>query len=346
MSRTESVVVGPPVPSLVAFGVSPDADLVYRTLVTFGPSAATDLVRGLGVPRRRVADALDELANRAAVTSRSARRGEQATWAARPPAEVVPAMRRWRLRTTTPPPAPLLPLPPEVPDFRFGDGLRHLQSREAARARMARLVAVAAREHLAMNTERAFDPEATRAAAPMDHGLLARGVRMRVLGLHPVEMDPLLPHGRRQTDKRPEYRQARAVPMKLIVVDRRVALFPVAPADFTRGYLEVAQPPIVEALVAMFERHWHATTPPAAPATALHLSQREHALVSLLADGHTDTTAARRLRISPRSVTNVVRGLMDRLGVENRFQLGLALGAATAVPTPGVPANATHGEEE
>jgi DNA-binding CsgD family transcriptional regulator len=344
MSRTESVVVGAPVPSLVALGVSPDADLVYRTLITFGPSAAADLARGLGLPRRRVVDALDELAGRAAVTSRSARRGEQPTWAARSPAEVVPALRRWRLRATAPPPALPLPLPPEVSDFRFGDGLRHLRSREAARARMARLVTVVAREELIMNTERTFDPEAARAAAPMDFKVLARGVRMRVLGLHPVEMDPLIPYGRRQADKRPEYRQARAVPMKLIVVDRRVALFPVVPGDLTRGYLEVAQPPLVEALVAMFERHWHATTPPPATATAVHLSQREHALVALLADGHTDATAARRLRISPRSVTNVVRGLMDRLGVENRFQLGLALGAA--VQTPGTPATTTHGEEE
>lgn len=56
------------------------------------------------------------------------------------------------------------------------------------------------------------------------------------------------------------------------------------------------------------------------------LTTRERELISLLAEGHTDVSAAERLEISPRSVTNILRSLMDRLGVENRFQLGLALG--------------------
>jgi LuxR family transcriptional regulator of spore coat protein len=66
------------------------------------------------------------------------------------------------------------------------------------------------------------------------------------------------------------------------------------------------------------------------------LSGRERELVSLLAEGHTDVSAAERLNISARSVTNIVRHLMDRLGVENRFQLGLALGflRKAHVPAP------------
>ena len=56
------------------------------------------------------------------------------------------------------------------------------------------------------------------------------------------------------------------------------------------------------------------------------LSERERELISLLARGHTDVSAAGHLGISARSVTNILRRLMDRLGVENRFQLGLALG--------------------
>jgi LuxR family transcriptional regulator, transcriptional regulator of spore coat protein len=56
------------------------------------------------------------------------------------------------------------------------------------------------------------------------------------------------------------------------------------------------------------------------------LSDRERELISLLAQGHTDVSAARHLGISARSVTNILRSLMNRLGVENRFQLGLALG--------------------
>jgi LuxR family transcriptional regulator, transcriptional regulator of spore coat protein len=69
------------------------------------------------------------------------------------------------------------------------------------------------------------------------------------------------------------------------------------------------------------------------------LSERERALIALLAQGHTDLSAAQELGISPRSVTNVLRSLMDRLGVANRFQLGLALGfhrtaSVRTVPPP------------
>jgi DNA-binding NarL/FixJ family response regulator len=48
----------------------------------------------------------------------------------------------------------------------------------------------------------------------------------------------------------------------------------------------------------------------------------------LLAQGHTDQTAAEELGVSPRTVAYAMRALMDRLGVENRFQLALLLGAS------------------
>jgi DNA-binding NarL/FixJ family response regulator len=57
---------------------------------------------------------------------------------------------------------------------------------------------------------------------------------------------------------------------------------------------------------------------------------REKALVELLAAGHTDASAARRLGVSPRTVSYTLQSLMDRLEVENRFQLGLALGTLGA----------------
>ena len=69
------------------------------------------------------------------------------------------------------------------------------------------------------------------------------------------------------------------------------------------------------------------------------LTGRERELITLLAEGHTDVSAAEHLRISPRSVTNILRSLMDRLGVENRFQLGLALGILRKAQVPPQPAS-------
>jgi DNA-binding CsgD family transcriptional regulator len=345
MTMVEShraMVIGEPVPSLVRWGRSPDADLLYRALVTLGPATRRDLCRELGSTARRVRQAIDELIWIGAIASRPRPGSADATWSARPPAEVVAALHRARLRPGVRHAVPLrdrqaaiqaaavavLPVP-----LALGDGLRHLVTRELTRDRLSELSAVSRREHLAMNPEEVFDRGSAQAAAPVDRRLLSRGVQMRVLGVQPPDPDPLAPFGRAPADPRAGYRQALAVPMKLFLIDRKVALFPVDPHNFERGYLEVSQPPVVSALVALFERHWAGAKDPREDAMPeVVLTPRERALISLLAQGHTDVTAARELGVSPRSVSTIVRDLMDRFQVHNRFQLGLALGALRAVP--------------
>ncbi|PZG01972.1 LuxR C-terminal-related transcriptional regulator [Micromonospora deserti] len=323
----------PAQPSLIGWGASPDADLVYRRLVTFGRATAGELLRELGMPRQRITQALDHLAALGFAVARRSPAQAGVVWVPRATAEAR--------RTTPPPPAADTGRRETVPEVaaqavRLGEGLRHLQTRAASRARLAELVAVARHEHLAMHPEPRFDAEAAKPAVAMDRTLLERGVAMRVLGVQPATPDPMSPYGRTPADPRPAYREMPSVPMKLFVVDRKVALFPVAPTDVNLGYLEVTQPPVVAALVALFERHWAASraaqeyTMP-----RITLSPREHTLIGLLAQGHTDVSAARELRISTRTVSTIIRSLMNRLGVDNRFQLGLAIGARhLAAPPP------------
>jgi DNA-binding CsgD family transcriptional regulator/sugar-specific transcriptional regulator TrmB len=347
-----AVVIGKPVPSLVRWGRSPDADLVYRALVTLGPAAERDLRRGLGITPKRVGRAIDELVSIGAVHPRPSRKESDTTWSARPPAEVVSTLYRDRFRsesrrTRSPQrrPAAAADVVPEP--LTLGDGLRHLVTRSLTRERLVELNAVAHRELLAMNPEMAFEPESVRAAAPLDRRLLDRGVPMRVLGVRPPEI-PLPTRAGAAAGPKPQHRLALAVPMKLIVFDRAVALFPVDPHNFERGYLEVTQPPVVSALVAMYERTWaEARDVQEDTMPEVVLSPREQALIGLLAQGHTDITAARELGLSPRSVSTILRHLMDSFQVDNRFQLGLALGALRAVPLPppGDPARRKAGHE-
>jgi DNA-binding CsgD family transcriptional regulator len=351
MTRGEArtgVVIGELVPSLVRWGQSPDADLVYRSLVTLGPGTGRDLRRGLGIAAKRVSHAIDELVSIGAIVSRPGA-DPDATWSAKSPAEVVSALNRARLtpgaRRGLPPrerqaaTAAVLPEP-----LVLGEGLRHLVTRALTRERLVELNAAARHELLSMNPEEVFEPESVRAGAPLDRRLVNRAVPIRALGVQPSETVPLAPPGRSASGPKHRYRQALAVPMKLLVYDRRVALFPVDPHNFDRGYLEVTQPPVVSALVAMFERTWAGTRDPMEDAMPeVVLSSRERALICLLAQGHTDITAAHQLGVSPRSVSTMMRQLMDRFQVENRFQLGLALGALQAVPLPQGDA-ARHGE--
>ncbi|MBB5868370.1 DNA-binding CsgD family transcriptional regulator [Allocatelliglobosispora scoriae] len=337
MTDDQRFSAGAPIPSLVRWGRSPDADLVYRAIVTRGAGTAARIADDLGLGRQRVRDALGELQAINAVTLDPQRR-----WHPRPPAEVVADLRRSRSRPFDGQDQHqrhrdlLHRLAPDR-NTMLGYGIQHLPTRQAARDRLAALVAIERHEHLAMNIEQSMDVEVAQAALPIHRALHARGIPTRTIGPPPLDGDALRPEIRELGRLRMESRDSLDVPLKLFVIDRRVALFPLVPHDHDRGFLEISQPPLVEALLAQFERHWAAAIDPEEhrmPSTAL--TPREQNLVALLAQGHTDASAARELRIGVRSVTKIIRGLMDRLHVENRFQLGLALGILRAAHLPPV----------
>ncbi|MFF0717459.1 LuxR C-terminal-related transcriptional regulator [Micromonospora sp. NPDC003816] len=337
---SKRVAFGDAIPSIVRWGHSPDSDLVYRALLMLGPRPARDIGRTLGLSPGRLSAALDELVAVGAVLLGVAPGRDEQVWSARSPATVLESLRSKHAQDSAVRSAVGLPPPVATVTYareHLGDGLIHLPSRAAARRRLADLARTTRHEHLAMNTEMSFDPTSARSAVPVDRALLDRGVTMRVLGRQSTdERDPLLGHGRRPDEPGPDYRQAPCVPMKLIVIDRRVALFPVSPHNFDRGYLEVSQAAVVSALVNLFDREWDSARPPRSfNMSTIILDDRERALIALLAQGHTDVSAARELQVSARTVSNILRTLMDRVGVENRFQLGLALGAAQAAPSAG-----------
>lgn len=340
------------VPPLARRDWSATADLVYRTIVRSGPATATEVERQLGMSAGEVAAALSELAATDAVRLGASPTGREAVWRPAPPAEALAGRRRPRsaagvARAGHAEPghgrlAATLLAAPTVLD----DGIRHLPTRAATRARLAQLNAVVRHEHLAMTPETTFDAESARSAVPMDRMVLSRGARMRVLGsTSPTLADPLERYGRDPAEPAPEYRAGGSIPMKLIVVDRTVALFPVEPTDLERGYLEVSRRSVVAELVSLFEQHWESADVAKEPALPeIVLGPRERALIELLAEGHSDESAARKLRISRRSVSYAVRTLMDQVGADNRFQLGLALGALGAAKPSATGRRATEGD--
>jgi len=300
----------------------------------FGPQTASTLERDLGISRHRVERALSDLDDAGAARPMVQSGQIERQWRARSKEDTVRVLHKWRHRR--PVPRKLLNEPyRSLHGLELGEGLRHLPTREAARERMAELVAVARHSAFSMNPEQTFDPDSLRAAAVMDRKLQSRGVLLRVIGVTQGDPDLLLPYGGLPKEVVLTYRQAEMVPMKLIIVDRRVAFFPVDPSNLDRGYLEVSQEPVVESLGLSYDQYWaaaHDLSETLMP--AFELSPREEAVVALLTLGHTDAGVARELRISERSVSNILRSMMDRFGVENRFQLGVALGTLQIAPVP------------
>jgi DNA-binding CsgD family transcriptional regulator/predicted DNA-binding transcriptional regulator len=321
----------PVAPILSRACLTADADLVYRALVCFGQSRSAAVARELRLSHGRVLTALSSLHSAGLVTTLGD--GVRRSWLANTPHDQPPQ------HTAGPYPAQFAALA-EV--RRLGDDLHHLTSRPATQRRLDEIYGRSPKELLGINPEHTWDEAALKAAARSSHLIIASGMTVRELGTNPPEPDLLIPYGglRMPVDT---YRRLTGVPMKLIIFDRQVAFFPVDPGNVELGYLEVSQAPIVESLVAMFERQWagaekfaekFAEKSVEEPMSGFQLSPREEAVVEQLVLGRTDATAARALHISERTVSTIVRSLMERLDVRNRFQLGVALGKLDAAPLP------------
>src|SRR5688572_18185951 len=94
MRQATLLASGPSAPSLVDWGLSVDADLIYRCLLAFEPQTAGRLEQALGLSRHRVGNGLDELLSVGAVTGG----GRHAGWRSRKPDEVISALRLRRHR--------------------------------------------------------------------------------------------------------------------------------------------------------------------------------------------------------------------------------------------------------
>jgi DNA-binding CsgD family transcriptional regulator len=338
--------VGAVVPSLVRWGVSPDADLVYRALLTIGPQPAGQLSRDLGIAPRRVSAALEELRAHDAVTpshpTGSGRTAQLRVWLPSSPEEVVHRLRRARLRIIDPleqaerhlATIEGMELPTDVAHAERGQA-RLLRGIDLIRQRIADLAAEERHEHLAINPEPTLSAPATAAAAPLDRALLRRGGALLTLGVPPADGDNAGMRNPELERLGALHRVAGELPLKAMVFDRRIAILPLNPLNPGNGVLEIADTRLVRGIVSLFAHMWQRARDPHHPdVPMLTLSKRERTIVALLAAGHTDRTVSRRLGVSTRTIGYVVRGLMDRLNVENRFQLGLALGTQAIHPFP------------
>lgn len=118
-----------------------------------------------------------------------------------------------------------------------------------------------------------------------------------------------------------------ALPTKLIIVDRELAVLPLAHnvANATPAVILIHPSGLLDAALALFEHCWESSLPLHVldePAQLTWPSADHQRVLALMLAGATDDTIARQLGISLRTVERRVRELMDKAGAKTRVQLG------------------------
>jgi DNA-binding CsgD family transcriptional regulator len=172
----------------------------------------------------------------------------------------------------------------------------------------------------------ALSQAALDASRPLDVQTLTRGVRMQTIYLETVRKDPAtVDYAHWFAGQGGQARTMPALPMRLILCDRSVAVLPVKQNASEEGAFVIRLSSIVTALNQLFDLTWERATPlgEARAPQCDGPSERDLALLRMLEDGHTDEVIARKLGVSIRTVRRLMSDLFKTLNAESRFQAGV-----------------------
>ncbi|HEV2378158.1 MAG TPA: helix-turn-helix transcriptional regulator [Streptosporangiaceae bacterium] len=204
--------------------------------------------------------------------------------------------------------------------------LERLDDIDTIRDRLAQLARDARFELLSLMPRGAQSEASMAASKPLDEEMLKRGVDVRTVYLESVRNDPVtMAYARWLTELGGQVKTIAALPARMTIVDRNLALLPTDPDDTSRGAILVRGAGIVAAMCGLFDHIWAEAVPigEVGKRREAGLSDQERELLSCLAQGGSDTAAARNLGISVRTVRRMIADLMQRLGARSRFQAGV-----------------------
>ncbi|MDB1087601.1 hypothetical protein PJ985_08480 [Streptomyces sp. ACA25] len=315
---------------LQLLGLSAQAEAVYRATLQQPDHGVLALAEDTGLSESEIRDCLDELAALLLVKPSDQYGGRLrpvspevglATLLAS--AEATLAERQAQLKKTR---AEIAAIAAEHRGTQSSDNAIRLQGLDAVRARLEELQHATEFECLSLNPGGAHRPDARSAAAPLNEEALRRGVIIRALCRESFRNDPdTLAYARWLTEHGGQMRTLPTIPIQMIVIDRRVAILPLSPADPRSGALEIHSPGILAALCAFFEQSWsEGTCFGERPQSDNHeCTPMERALLGFVAAGDTDEAAGRKLGVSLRTVRRMMSTLMGRLDASSRFQAGV-----------------------
>jgi DNA-binding CsgD family transcriptional regulator len=204
--------------------------------------------------------------------------------------------------------------------------IERLEGLDEVRSRLDELALTAQCECLSFLPGGARKLDAMEAGAPLNQRMLDNGVLIRDIYQDSFRNDPAtLRHVQWLTSLGVEARTVPSLPMLMVVFDRKVALVPLDPDDGRKGALEIRSPGAVAVMCALFEQVWSVAVPwgEQLQRDSHGLTPQERELLRLLATGHTDQVASRKLGVSLRTVRRMASELMARLEARSRFEAGV-----------------------
>ncbi|MEW1911094.1 helix-turn-helix transcriptional regulator [Kitasatospora sp. NPDC085895] len=196
-------------------------------------------------------------------------------------------------------------------------------------ARLEELTSSISSECLSFSPGGTQSATSLQASRPLNSQALGRGVVMRTIYLDSVRKDRATTrHAEWLTELGGQVRTVPALPLRMIIFDRSVALVPIDPANTRKGAVQISSTGVITALVSLFEQVWAEAAPFGAPRERDEqgLTRQEQELLRLLGRGYTDEAAGKHLGLSLRTVRRMMADLMDRLGARSRFEAGLYAG--------------------
>ncbi|WP_030761854.1 helix-turn-helix transcriptional regulator [Streptomyces sp. NRRL F-2664] len=320
---------------LSALGLDTPAEAVYRLLAARPEGwGVGQMAEHLGLEEQQVRDALDRLAELTLLRKSADRPGG---WRAIHPELGLHLLlrrqqeelerRRRELADTHAAVSRMIADFAEPAEGSEGPDSERLIGMDAIRNRLERIAGKATSSVWTFMPGGGHSPASIEAARHNDAQILLRGVEVRTLCLDSVRNSACtLDYARWLTESGGEVRTVPTLPLRMILVDGASALVPLDPSDTRRGAVLLHAAGAITALVTLFEQVWEVALPLGAqPARhrATGLTAQERELLTLLAKGLTDETAAGRLGVSLSTVRRSMASIMERLGARSRFEAGL-----------------------
>ncbi|MER7751510.1 LuxR family transcriptional regulator [Kitasatospora sp. NPDC097643] len=317
-------------------GLDPDAEAVYRTVLIHPELGIAGVAQELSWPEQRVRDALDALARLTLIRHSELEPGHLllvnpevslAMLIGRQEAEL--AERQRQIAYSRQEAAKLIAQYAEHRKGERGLGVEQLEGVDQIRLRLEELSHSCTSEIMGFATGGGQSPAARKASQAADRAVFERGVQMRSVYLESAANDGgTIAHLEWLVEMGGRVRIAPSLPMRLVIFDRKAAVVPTDPDDSSVGALVLSGPGLVSALCALFEHVWESATPFGAETAGGRegLNSQARAVLSLLAQGHTDEVVARKLGVSVRTSRRITAELMSWLGGRSRFQAGVIAG--------------------